>query len=102
MIKNRPWASLVAQSVKNLPAVQETWIQSCGWEDPWRREWQPTQYSGLENPMDRGAWWATWWDHKESDTTDRLNTHTVSFIQLPFQVHGVWSQMPKCNVIIHT
>ena len=27
-------ASLVAQMVKNLPAVQETWIQSLGWEDP--------------------------------------------------------------------
>ena len=26
---------------------------------PWRRTWQPTQYSCLENPMDRGAWWAT-------------------------------------------
>ena len=28
------WASLVAQMVKNLPARQETWIQSLGWEDP--------------------------------------------------------------------
>ena len=28
------WASLVAQSVKNLPAVQETWFRSLGWEDP--------------------------------------------------------------------
>ena len=27
-------ASLVAQAVKNLPAVQETWVQSLGWEDP--------------------------------------------------------------------
>ena len=27
-------ASLVAQIVKNLPAVQETWVQSLGWEDP--------------------------------------------------------------------
>ena len=27
-------ASLVAQTVKNLPAVQETWIRSLGWEDP--------------------------------------------------------------------
>ena len=26
---------------------------------PWRREWQPTPASCLENPMDRGAWWAT-------------------------------------------
>ena len=28
------WASLVAQLVKNLPAIQETWVQSLGWEDP--------------------------------------------------------------------
>ena len=28
------WASLVAQLVKNLPAVQETWVRSLGWEDP--------------------------------------------------------------------
>ena len=28
------WASLVAQLVKNLPAIQETWARSLGWEDP--------------------------------------------------------------------
>ena len=28
------WASLVAQLVKNLPTVQETWVRSLGWEDP--------------------------------------------------------------------
>ena len=27
------WASFVAQTVNNLPAVQETWVQSLGWED---------------------------------------------------------------------
>ena len=32
------WASLVAQSVKNLPAVQETQVQSLGWEDPLEKE----------------------------------------------------------------
>ena len=32
------WASLVAQSVKNLSAVQETWVQSPGWEDPLNKE----------------------------------------------------------------
>ena len=30
--------SLVAQSVKNLPAVQETWVQFLGWEDPLEKE----------------------------------------------------------------
>ena len=33
-----PGASLVAQSVKNLPAAQETWVQSLGWEDPLEKE----------------------------------------------------------------
>ena len=28
------WASLVAQRVKHLPAMQKTWVQSLGWEDP--------------------------------------------------------------------
>ena len=28
------WASLVAQLVKNPPAMWETWVQSLGWEDP--------------------------------------------------------------------
>ena len=44
--------SLVAQLVKNLPAMWETWVCSLGWEDPWRRERYPRQYSGLENSMD--------------------------------------------------
>ena len=45
--------------VKNLPAVQETWVQSLGWEDPpGEVNGNPLQYSCLENPLDRGAWWA--------------------------------------------
>ena len=28
------WASLVGELVKNLPAMQETWVRSLGWEDP--------------------------------------------------------------------
>ena len=34
-------ASLVAQSVKSLTAVQETWVQPLSWKIPWRRKWQP-------------------------------------------------------------
>ena len=46
--------------VKNLPARQETWVQSLGQEDsPGEGTGNPLQYSCLENPMDRGAWWAT-------------------------------------------
>ena len=38
------WASLVAQMVKDLPAMWETWVQSLGWvgKIPWRMAWQPS------------------------------------------------------------
>ena len=52
-------ASLVAQIVKNLPAMQETRVQSLGWEDAGEGNGNPLQYSYLDNPMDRGAWQAT-------------------------------------------
>ena len=29
----------MAQTVRNLPGMQETWVLSLGWEDPWQREW---------------------------------------------------------------
>ena len=53
-------ASLVAQAVKNLPAMQETWVQSLGWQDP-LEEGMATHCSILawRIPMDRGAWPAT-------------------------------------------
>ena len=46
--------------VKNSPANAgyEGLILGSG-RSPWRREWQPLQYSCLESPMDRGAWRAT-------------------------------------------
>ena len=54
------FASLVAQGLKRLPAMQETWVRSLGREDPsGDGNGNPLQYSCLENPMDRGAWWAT-------------------------------------------
>ena len=46
--------------VKNLPEMQETQVQSLGWEDPLEEGMAtPLQYSCLENPMDREAWQAT-------------------------------------------
>ena len=46
--------------VKNLPAIQETLGQEdpLGHEDPLEGNGNPLQYSCLENPMDKGAWWA--------------------------------------------
>ena len=45
-------ASLVAQLVTNPPAMQETWVQSPGCEDPLEKGSHSLQHSGLENPMD--------------------------------------------------
>ena len=54
------WASLVAQMVKRLSAMQETQIWSLGWEDPLQKGMAThTNISCLENSMDRGVWWAT-------------------------------------------
>ena len=60
-------ASLIAQLVKNLPAVQEIQVQFLSWKDPLEKEMathssildNPLQYSWLENSKDRGAWRAT-------------------------------------------
>ena len=64
-----PWASLVAQLVKNPPAMWDTWVWSLGWEDPLWRERLPTpvfwpgEFHGLYSP----------WGHKELDTTEQLS-----------------------------
>ena len=74
-------ASLVAQTVKNLPAVQETRFQSLGWEDPWRREWLPTPVSLPGEFHGMGSLEGyTPWGHKESDMTERL---TLSLSVVP-------------------
>ena len=53
-------ASLVAQTVKNPPAMQETRGSIPGWgRTPGEGNDSPLQYSCLENPMDRGGWRAT-------------------------------------------
>ena len=48
-------ASLVAQRLKRLPAMQETWVRSLGWEDPLEKG-DILQHSCLEESRDRGAW----------------------------------------------
>ena len=69
------WASLVAQIVKNLPAMQEIWIQSLGLENL-MEEGMATHSSILawRIPMARGAWWATVHRVAESDTAEQLST----------------------------
>ena len=86
---------------------------------PWRREWQPTPDSCLENSMDRGAWWATAHGVAEKlDTTKQLSNegwvmkcrslgcHLRNVFPLVHHAarsnrsprtrdHEVWSQLPR-------
>ena len=71
--KKKQLGCLVAQTVKNLPAMRETWVQSLGWEDA-LEEGMATHSSMLawKIPTDRGARWAAVHGVSESDTTDGL------------------------------
>ena len=63
----------MALSVKNAPAVQETWVLSLGWEDP--LEEGMTAHSGIlawRIPTDRGTWRTEVHGVAESDRTERL------------------------------
>ena len=73
------WASLVAQTVKNLPGMQETWVQSLGWED--------TLEKGVAAHSSVLAWRIPWAEEpgglqcvgcKEPDTPERLAHITVT------------------------
>ena len=75
------WASLGAQTVKNLPAMQETQVHSL--EILWRREWQPTPaFLSGEFHGQRGLAGYSPWSPEELDTTERL-TLSLSFSSLP-------------------
>ena len=101
----------MAQTVKNLPAVQETWVPSLDWEGPlekgmathssilaWRIPW--TEEPGGLQPV----------DHKESDTTERLTlsvqltlyrseySHLSSqLLQPPSCLLGIWHPVPVAS-----
>ena len=74
------WASLMAQMVKNLPAMQETQIQSLGWEDPLEEGrathsvFLPGEFHGQRSLVGCNPWVC-----KELDMTERL-THTHQLI----------------------
>ena len=73
------WASRVAQTARNLLALQETWVRSLG-RDPWRRDWLPAsvflpgEFHGLRSLGGYSPWGC-----KESDTTELLTQQHASF-----------------------
>ena len=69
----------MAQTVKNVPAMQETWVQSLGREDPLEK--------GMANHSSILTWIIPWteagspWDCKESDMTERLILSLIQYGQ---------------------
>ena len=74
----------MAQRVKRLLALRETWVQSLGQEDPLEKEmathssiW-PREFQGLYSP----------WGHKESEMTEQLSLHILNNYEQKY----VWGQ----------
>ena len=66
------------QTVNNLPAMQETWVRSLGWEDPLEKGMAiHSSISSLQNSMDRGTWWAT--VHGVTNSWTQLSDYTFTF-----------------------
>ena len=88
------WASLVAQLVKDPPAMQETWVRSFGWEDPLEKRkathssFWPREFHGLYSP----------WGHKESDMTEQLSL-SLSFL-LSLMSSGTWARYFRCLALV--
>ena len=69
----------MAQTVKNPPAMRETWFPYLGWEDALEKVIDyPLWFSGLENSMDRGVWQAIVYGVLKSRT--RLSDFPVHFL----------------------
>ena len=85
------WTSLVAQTVKRLPTMQQTWVPSLGREDALEKKiGNPLQYSCLENPMDRVVWWDM--VHEVTKSWTGLNDFTFTFLSFRidwFDLFGV-------------
>ena len=85
----------VAQRLKRLPAMQETWVRSLGAKIPWRRKWQTTPVflpgdshgrRGLVGYSPRGR--------KESDTTEQFHLLSLSLLL------GLHYQDPWCSSLV--
>ena len=93
-------ASLVAQTVKNLPAVCRTWSG----RSPGEGNGNPLQYSCLENPMERSLSGCSLWGHKELDMTERRTKQQTCGVQCMQQPAGAaaWGTFNTSGTILGT
>ena len=90
----------IKMSISILPLKYKT---------PWRREWQPIQYSCLENPMERGSWWDTvlgvaksWTWLKGLSMHARMETWTSYLNSLCLVLFFVWNKNKDsyCSLLV--
>ena len=70
MVKNPPANAEDSRAAGSIPGSGRS---------PGVASGDPLQYSGLENPKDRGAWWATVHEITNSQTTERSRAHTHTY-----------------------
>ena len=75
-------ASLVTQTVKNLPETWETWVRFLSWEDPLEESMatHPNIFA-WRMPLDRGAWWATGIAKSRTELKDSLGHNDNDFVR---------------------
>ena len=94
------WASLLAQMVRNMPAMRETCVHSWVRKIPWKRAWQPTplflpgEYHEQRNLAGYGPW-----GHKELDMTKWLTTATLMLFT--WENHSLVYRKKKEMIIIN-
>ena len=90
------WDCLVAQMGKSPPAMQETQVQSLGWENPLRKKWPPTplflpgESHGQRNLVDYSPW-----GHKNSDMTEETAHKHTWFGSLQVKLGRTWGEEMK-------
>ena len=90
----------MAQTVKRLSTMQETWVRSLGGEVPWRRKRQPTPV--LLPRKSHGQRSLVSMGRKESDTTERLHIHIqivlVACIYYNKKINGISKDDSRNNI----
>ena len=98
------WASLMSQTVKNLPAVQETQACSLGWEDPLEEGWLQApescgQRSLAGNSRESWMWLRDWHLHRATLRSHRSSTKDIWWKS--FQNWQLWNgYFPKLQIVV--
>ena len=105
---NNLWASLVAQLVKNLPAVWETWVWSLVWEDPleqgkathssilaWRIPWTVVHWVA-KSRQDWATFTSLFWVEVSGEAVDARGKLTLPCLQEAQEINFPWEMCTPC------